>query len=264
MAEKDDKKAEKKLKEAPSNLPQTGVKTKWWVTTLGVILMMAWVAVAMIGSQILVMNIMYWTLPIEFLTTTTANTMLSLISYVLMILFIWVPGRVPKIRDFVSNSKERMGLNGMPTWTDLGLAPVGYVVSLIVGGVITMIFSSFSWFNADEAQELGYSLYMQGWERGLAFIELVVVAPIMEELLFRGWLYGNLRVKIPKWLAILLVSVLFGLIHFQWNVGISVFVLSIVACILREVTGNIYAGTLVHMINNGVAFLLVYVIGMNG
>ena len=98
-----------------------------------------------------------------------------------------------------------------------------------------------------------------GIERGVAFIALVVIAPIAEEIVFRGWLYGKLRVNIPKWVAILITSLVFGAIHMQWNVGITVFAMSVVNCILREITGTIYAGTLVHMINNGVAFYLVYV-----
>jgi len=101
-----------------------------------------------------------------------------------------------------------------------------------------------------------------GGERVVAFILLVVIAPIAEEIVFRGFLYGKLRIAAPKWLAILIISFLFGLIHFQWNVGISVFAMSVVSCTLREITGTIYAGTLVHMINNGVAFFLVYVLGI--
>ena len=104
---------------------------------------------------------------------------------------------------------------------------------------------------------------MFGLERGLAFITLVVIAPIIEEIIFRGWLYGKLRIIIPKWLAILITSLLFGLIHMQWNVGISVFAMSIVTCTLREITGTIYSGILVHMINNGVAFCLVYIVGIS-
>ena len=90
---------------------------------------------------------------------------------------------------------------------------------------------------------------------------LAIIAPIAEELIFRGWLYGKLRIKIPKWVAILITSFLFGLIHLQWNVGVTVFCMSVVMCILREITGTIYAGMLVHMLSNGIAFFLVYVVG---
>ena len=91
---------------------------------------------------------------------------------------------------------------------------------------------------------------------------VAVIAPIMEEIIFRGFLYGKLRVRIPKWVAIFVTSLVFGLVHLQWNVGISVFAMSIVTCTLREITGTIYAGMLVHIINNAVAFYLVYVAGM--
>ena len=42
----------------------------------------------------------------------------------------------------------------------------------------------------------------------------------------------------------------------------NVFALSVALCVLREITGTIYAGILTHMIKNGVAFYLLYVMGM--
>ena len=95
---------------------------------------------------------------------------------------------------------------------------------------------------------------------------LVVVAPVVEELIFRGWLYGKMREathgKFRTWVAIglpmLLVSLLFGLVHGQWNVGVVVFAMSLVMCALREITGTIYAGMLVHMLKNAVAFMLLF------
>lgn len=188
-------------------------------------------------------------------------TLISILSYAIaIILLIWLP---PKIfKKIKPASRESLGLSGLPTWTDIGLSPVGYVVSILLAMGLTAVFNLFPWFNANEAQNLGYSPYMIGGERVVAFILLVVIAPIAEEIVFRGFLYGKLRVAAPKWLAILIISFLFGLIHFQWNVGISVFAMSVVSCTLREITGTIYAGTLVHMINNGVAFFLVYVLGI--
>ena len=188
-------------------------------------------------------------------------TLISILSYAIaIILLIWLP---PKIfKKIKPASRESLGLSGLPTWTDIGLSPVGYVVSILLAMGLTAVFNLFPWFNANEVQNLGYSPYMMGGERVVAFILLVVIAPIAEEIVFRGFLYGKLRIAAPKWLAILIISFLFGLIHFQWNVGISVFAMSVVSCTLREITGTIYAGILVHMINNGVAFFLVYVLGI--
>jgi membrane protease YdiL (CAAX protease family) len=88
---------------------------------------------------------------------------------------------------------------------------------------------------------------------------LVVIAPFAEEILFRGYLYGKLRKSIPTWLAMVVTSALFGAIHAQWNVGVDVFVLSMVACSLREVTGGIWAGILLHMLKNGLAFYILFI-----
>lgn len=238
------------------------LEKKWLKTTLLVILIAGWVAVSLIGSEFLVVLIAKLLIPTETINSTVLNSSLSTISYLLAVfLIVWVPSKIQKI-TFVKSTRERLGLNGLPTWTDIGLSPVGYIVMLLIVVGLRGIFQLFPWFDANETQELGYSFYMLGWERAIAFIELVIIAPIMEELIFRGWLYGNLRVRIPKWLAILIVSVLFGVVHMQWNVGVSVFAISVVNCILREVTGTIYAGTLMHMLNNGIAFYLVYIIGM--
>ena len=104
----------------------------------------------------------------------------------------------------------------------------------------------------------------------VAFIILVVVAPVAEELIFRGWLYGKLRPMLSAkmsdaasmTISIFLVSLLFGIVHMQWNVGVNVFAMSIVLCGLREITGTIYAGILMHMVKNGVAFWLLYILGI--
>ena len=63
----------------------------------------------------------------------------------------------------------------------------------------------------------------------------------------------------PWWGATLLVSVLFGVAHMQWNVGIDVFALSVVMCILRERTNSIWAGFLLHAAKNFVAFYVTFV-----
>lgn len=243
-----------------------GEKNTWWMKVLYVLGLSAFVFAAVVGVEFLLSLIINFLLvkviSVEALTAPLANSIFSVISYGLSLFIVVV---LPPLifKDKVAKiTRERLGLRGLPTWTDVGLAPIGYVASLLIAAGLTAIFNLMTWFNANEAQNLGYSPYMQGWERGLAFIMLAVLAPIVEEIIFRGWLYGKLRIKIPKWVAILVVSFLFGLVHLQWNVGITVFAMSVANCLLREVTGTIYAGMLVHIINNSVAFYLVYVMGM--
>lgn len=222
----------------------------------------AFVFAVVVGVQFLIgLPLSLWA-PREMLESPITNTVFSILSYVLaIVLIIWLPPKIFK-KKITLSSRESLGLKGLPTWTDIGLSPVGYVVSILIAMGLTALFNLMPWFDANEAQNLGYSPYMIGAERGIAFVLLAVVAPIAEEIVFRGFLYGKLRVTVPKWLAILITSLVFGLVHMQWNVGITVFAMSVVNCTLREVTGTIYAGMLVHMINNGVAFFLVYVVGI--
>jgi membrane protease YdiL (CAAX protease family) len=93
----------------------------------------------------------------------------------------------------------------------------------------------------------------------LAFVTLVVLAPIAEETLFRGYLYGKLKGHVPAIIAAIATSLLFGVAHMQWNVGIDVFILSLVLCGLRSLTGSIWSGILVHMIKNAIAFYFLFI-----
>lgn len=234
----------------------------WQTKCLYVLIIAAWVVAIVVGVQLLIGFFFAAILPSDILKSPAFTEFFSFISYALAILIIiFLPPKVLKGR-VKKTTREELGLKGLLTWTDLGLSPIGYIVSIIGSAGLTALFSLMPWFNASEEQAIGYSKFLFGPERAIAFIGIVVVAPIMEEIIFRGFLYGKLRLKIPKWVACLVTSLAFGLIHMQWNVGISVFSMSVVNCILREITGTIYAGTLVHMINNGVAFYLVFILQM--
>ena len=153
-------------------------------------------------------------------------------------------------------SKDEIALKGLITWQDLGLT------SMIIAGVLLKILPSILHFDKSQVQELAFQRggMIHSWQFLLAFISIVVVAPFFEELIFRGIIYGQLRkINIP--LAIFITSLLFGIVHFQTNVGITVFVMSIVMCFIREKwTQTIWSGIVIHMIKNGIAFFLLYVL----
>ena len=229
---------------------------------LWVVAISAFVFTAVLGVQLLLGLIISPFISADVMAMPAVSVLFSIISYGLaLLMIIYLPPKIFK-KKLAKSSRESLGLRGLPTWTDIGLAPVGYIATIVLAAGVTALFNLMPWFDANEVQDLGYSHYMVGFERGIVFVLLAIIAPIVEELIFRGWLYGKLRVKIPKWVAIIVTSLVFGLVHLQWNVGITVFCMSIVTCTLREITGSIYAGTLVHIINNSVAFYLVYVAGM--
>ena len=263
-------------KKAPARNP---VKLAFWVVA-----MLTLVGSSTILSQIIVGYLMVWILGAETFAKPMPMAIYSALSYCLAMVFIltislnatkWKKTKKQKKspsqkKAEIAEERRTIGLSGWPTWTDIGLAPVGFIVYLLLAAGLVAIFNLFPWFNSGEAQNVGFDYYVSGFDRVLAFLTLVVVAPVAEEVIFRGWLYGKMREKIAAEysnaisiiVSSLLVSLVFGIVHLQWNVGVNVFALSIVLCSLREITGTIYAGILLHMLKNGVAFWLLYMMGM--
>ena len=163
-------------------------------------------------------------------------------------------------------TKDDLGLKGWLTWKDILVAIVGFIIYLLLAALLTSFFSVFPNFDADQIQNVGFDNVYGAKALILAFISLVIVAPIAEELIFRGFVYGKLKknLKISPVqdiiIATLLTSLLFAFLHGQANVGINVFAMSIVMCLMREFTGTIYSGILLHMIKNAIAFYLLYLV----
>jgi len=88
-------------------------------------------------------------------------------------------------------------------------------------------------------------------------VVVVASAPIAEEILFRGFLFGGLRRYLPFWSAALLSGFIFSLAH--GNVGLIIpftFVGAILAY-TYERSGSIFASMGVHFIFNTVSFTLI-------
>jgi len=156
--------------------------------------------------------------------------------------------------------RKTLGLQRLPSWLDIGLAPAGFVVYLVASVVLLAVISAMiPGFDIDQVQQNGFENITERYEYFLAFVSLVVIAPLAEEILFRGYFYGKIRSKVPAWVAVAVVSVVFAAAHGQWNVAVDVFALSVVLCILREMTGSIWSGLLLHMLKNGVAFYFLFI-----
>lgn len=147
--------------------------------------------------------------------------------------------------------------------SDLGLALGAFFIYFAASVVISFIASSLVPFDQNQVQDIGFS-NPQGLELLMIFVAIVILAPLAEELLFRGFIFQGLRRRLPFWPTAIIVSALFGLVHFQINVGLDVFALSLVLCWLRERTGSLWPGIMLHATKNLLAFLLLFVFHLNG
>jgi membrane protease YdiL (CAAX protease family) len=84
---------------------------------------------------------------------------------------------------------------------------------------------------------------------------LVIVAPLAEELLFRGILQGSLERSIGNWPGILIASLAFGLLHGQLRL-LPVGTLGLLMGYMVMRTNALPAGILAHGVNNFTVLLL--------
>lgn len=90
----------------------------------------------------------------------------------------------------------------------------------------------------------------------LGIIAIVIMAPIVEELLFRGAIEGYL---LRKWKhpagAIVFSSLVFGLVHGNWVQAPFAFVIGLALGWMYYRTGSLLPGILMHFVNNSTAVL---------
>lgn len=94
----------------------------------------------------------------------------------------------------------------------------------------------------------------------LSLVLAVIVAPLVEEVIFRGALYTALRARLNVWGSALLSGAVFSAIHPTMPAGfLPILTLGFVLAILREKTGSLYPSMVCHAANN-LAMLLAVVV----
>lgn len=162
---------------------------------------------------------------------------------------------------------SRLGLGqfrGSYVWK----AVLGYgavvVFNIVVFACISLVFPH---LDISQKQDLGVDTAATGETLLPMFIALVLIPPLVEEFIMRGFLFANLRARLSFTWSAIIVSLLFGLAHITqtdnglfWSGAVSFFVLSMVLCYLRERTKSLWPGVGVHMLQNGIAFILLYIV----
>lgn len=153
----------------------------------------------------------------------------------------------PRLRDF------RYVLSGTAAYFIL------YVLAINIAVMYTHI-------NTNQQQDVGFQVISGHGALLLTFLSLVLLPPLVEETIFRGFLFSGLRRRFKFVGAALLVSGLFAIPHLLegngggllWTAGIDTFILSMVLCYVREKTGHIWPGMIIHGFKNFVAFYVLF------
>jgi hypothetical protein len=85
-----------------------------------------------------------------------------------------------------------------------------------------------------------------------------IVAAIVEELVWRGWVSRTLeRSPLGFWLGAIVASVLWAALHlyYPWTIQATLVVIGVALSWLRAKTGSIWPGAVWHVLNNVVALI---------
>ncbi len=127
------------------------------------------------------------------------------------------------------------------------LTGAGVVLDLVLGllgGWLALDSHWSEWFDADLAWGPTFAV-------ALTLLATVVVAPLFEEVIFRGLLFGSLRGRLGPWPAAVLSALLFGLAHGYGATGFaSVFVSGVLWAWAYERTGSLLPAIAAHALNN--------------
>lgn len=92
---------------------------------------------------------------------------------------------------------------------------------------------------------------------GNLFIAGVLTA-VLEEVMYRGYIYGNLKAVTNMVTAFIMSSLIFALMHFDIVYLPFLLLFSLLLCYLREKTQSIIPGIIVHALSNSIVILFMY------
>ena len=144
---------------------------------------------------------------------------------------------------------------GRPCGVHLGVRKVN--LPMLLWGVVVLMASSvvleplLMLFPKEEYQNVTDMVGLGGW----AILSVVVCAPILEEILFRGLIFESCRERFGSGVAVLVSALLFGLVHGVPVQIINAFVVGLIFGYIYLRTGSLLSVILLHVVNNGIAYI---------
>ncbi len=156
-------------------------------------------------------------------------------------------------RTYGGLSADRLGWRTVPLWPALGWSALALVTYYVFQAV---------WISAlnlqNETDEITNKLQDNPTTATVALIAVfaVVIAPIIEETFFRGYVFTALRTSLPTGWAALITGVIFGAVHsFGSPIGflLPLAALGVVLCLVYWKTQSLLPCIALHLTNNAIA-----------
>lgn len=170
---------------------------------------------------------------------------LSVLSAVVCLPLLWLMVRLRRGASWV----DYMAWRAVGFWRVLGWS-LGCLLLVFGLGVLHRMMG---WPESKFMSQLAFTQSV-GW----LVVAVVLVPPVIEELLFRGFLFQGWAQRLGQGPAVLLSGAVFGAIHLQYNAYEMLQVLALGGLLswARARTGSVWTPMAMHFVNNGVAAVL--------
>ncbi|HKG22825.1 MAG TPA: CPBP family intramembrane glutamic endopeptidase, partial [Blastocatellia bacterium] len=185
-------------------------------------------------------------------TTGLIQVLANIPAHLITLAFCWL----------IATNRGRIPFKVALGWKWEGFSPIAkivYLCSIVAGVFVFLLFLSFV-LPPPRETSLDKLLKISPAIRISVAIMAVVSAPIVEEVVYRGIMFGGLVKKIGRVPTILVVTMLFAGVHFpqyfeslQAIVGLTF--LSLVITTVRAQTRSILPCVLIHLLYNGIGAL---------
>lgn len=154
-----------------------------------------------------------------------------------------------------SNPAELFGMRQMTVqsalFTAVGWLLVIFVASMVAINLIAKIYFGGSW--PDNSLQEPVKAFLQAGPalKIMLAISAVIIAPVAEEIFFRGYLYGVVKSYSDRWFAALFSALIFAGVHSHVASLVPLFVLAMGLALAYESTGCLLVPMFMHAIFNG-------------
>jgi membrane protease YdiL (CAAX protease family) len=164
----------------------------------------------------------------------------------------------PKIPDALENTPAFLAETALPARRSLPSGILFGLLWLALGYPILMLVQAVSYHIAGletPPQEILLFLldHPDFADRFTVLALAIFVAPVAEEFIFRGYLYGVMRKYGGRWCAIGTTSLLFAAIHLHAPSFAGLFILGCLLAVVYERTGRLWVPIFMHMTFNAVS-----------
>jgi uncharacterized protein len=137
------------------------------------------------------------------------------------------------------------------SWRAVGLGLVCGVAGLLATIPASLIWLAVVGQNATSAAGEVFGGLRAGWFWAVAvFVLVVLVAPLCEEIIFRGLLWGAVEQRWGRWVALGVTTVVFAIAHLEWTRAPLLLVIALPIGLARLWGDTLASSVVAHQVTN--------------